>query len=361
MLTITSSLFCLNDFSVYLQFYILRSDLRKGLLTIRVLDKIKIRLVGEAKMNIHNIWIWSILGCTASKTDSASIAEEMVQTGTMRFIAIGDAGEGNQMQYDVAEAIQEVCEARGCDFALYLGDNFYNVGVESVDDIQFLEKFEYPYENLSFPFYAVLGNHDYGLGYEWDKPDPQVAYTDISDKWVMPSRYHSHVKDHALFVGIDTNAILWNNHWGGIEEQAAWAQNTIESNNVLWKFAYGHHPYISNGVHGVAGHYDGLENVPIASGEDVKWFVEEQFCEKIDIYFSGHDHDMQWLEPQCGVEFIVSGAGAKQRDRYGWEVPTKFEQYNSNGFLWVELIDNTFRAVFFDHNAEALYEEVLEK
>ena len=34
------------------------------------------------------------------------------------------------------------------------------------------------------------------------------------------------------------------------------------SSSHLWKIAFGHHPYISNGTHGVAGHYDGFEEFP---------------------------------------------------------------------------------------------------
>lgn len=302
-----------------------------------------------------------LLGCAEKQPNETREEPTIIEEGSMKFVVLGDAGEGNQAQYDVADAIDQVCTQNGCDFALYLGDNFYDTGVESVDDIQFLEKFEQPYANLDVPFYVVLGNHDYGLGYQWEKPDPQVAYTEISDKWVMPSRYHSHSIENALFMGIDTNAILWNNHWGGIEEQAVWVDENINQSDKLWKIAYGHHPYISNGVHGAAGMYDGLENVPIASGMDMKDFVEGHLCEKIDIYFSGHDHDLQWLEPQCGVEFIVSGAGAKQRGRYDWGIPTKFEQYDVNGFLWVEIIDRELHAVFYDIDGQLLYEETLSK
>ena len=297
---------------------------------------------------------------TTKERDTAS-TPTLNSTGTLRFVALGDAGEGNQAQYDVAAAMKSICDEKGCDFALYLGDNFYDVGVESIDDPQFMDKFEDPYAELSFPFYAVLGNHDYAGGHVWEKPEPQIAYSDISEKWNMPDRYYSHTQEHALFVGIDTNAILWNNAWGGIEEQAQWVQETLSQSDSLWRFAFGHHPYISNGEHGVAGTYDGLEEVPIASGTDMKYFVEDNLCAKVDIYFSGHDHDMQWLEPQCGVEFIVSGAGAKQRDYRGWDVPTKFEQYNDNGFLWVEIIDNSLTAVFYDKDANVLYQETLQK
>ena len=41
-----------------------------------------------------------------------------------------------------------VCAARGCDFALEFGDNFYLSGVQSVTDAQWQSKFELPYANL---------------------------------------------------------------------------------------------------------------------------------------------------------------------------------------------------------------------
>jgi tartrate-resistant acid phosphatase type 5 len=41
-------------------------------------------------------------------------------------------------------------------------DNFYDEGVDSLDDEQFQTKFELPYADIDFPFWVVLGNHDYG-------------------------------------------------------------------------------------------------------------------------------------------------------------------------------------------------------
>ena len=76
----------------------------------------------------------------------------------VRFVAMGDAGEGNTDQYLVGERIAEVCAAKddehgpGCEFVLYLGDNFYDDGVDDVDDSQFESKFELPYAGLDLPF-----------------------------------------------------------------------------------------------------------------------------------------------------------------------------------------------------------------
>src|SRR5690242_20330024 len=88
-----------------------------------------------------------------------------VQAGdpaTVRFVAFGDAGAATGAQFAVAQAMADVCKARGCDFALELGDNIYPEGVRSADDPQFETKFETPYEALKMPFYVALGNHDNG-------------------------------------------------------------------------------------------------------------------------------------------------------------------------------------------------------
>jgi len=84
---------------------------------------------------------------------------------TLRFIAFGDGGTGSGTQIQVADSVKAVCDAAGgCDFAIYLGDNIYDTGVDSANDQQFEDKFEIPYQNILFPFYVTLGNHDFGGG-----------------------------------------------------------------------------------------------------------------------------------------------------------------------------------------------------
>ncbi|MDP2305082.1 MAG: metallophosphoesterase [Pseudomonadota bacterium] len=260
-------------------------------------------------------------------------------TAPIRFIAMGDAGTGEEDQYLVADAVAAVCAVNGCDFALFLGDNFYGDGVESVDDEQWEEKFEQPYAALEFPFYAVIGNHDYGSGgggFEVDRANAQVEYAALSDKFKMPSLFYTHVKGNATFIGLDTTSL----DWARTAEQAAWLPGALASATTTWKIAYGHHPYISNGDHGNAN-------------ENFGPFFEENLCGKVDVYLCGHDHDLQWLEPTCGTEFIVSGAAAKLRDVSGSN-PTFYE--NSHlGFMWVEIIGRTFTGVFYDENGEEMF------
>ena len=97
----------------------------------------------------------------------------------VRFIAIGDSGTGKDGQYKVADALKAVCDQRGCDFAIGLGDNIYESGVDGVNDSQFDTEFEDPYKDIHFPFYMALGNHDNtwligGDGADNDKGEIQV-------------------------------------------------------------------------------------------------------------------------------------------------------------------------------------------
>jgi len=303
----------------------------------------------------------SCSGTPEKPANTTAAAPHAPQTGTVRFVALGDAGTGGDGQRAVAAAMEQVCAERGCDFAVYLGDNIYNNGVESADDSQFEEKFEAPYANLNFPFYVTLGNHDYGgngLGNESDRAVPQVAYTELSTKWTLPDRTYAKDQGHVRLLSLDTNAILWKSLWNTADAQQAWLDAATTSDHP-WTIAFGHHPYVSNGQHGSAGTYEGVENIPIISGQEVKDFFDQSVCGKVDLYLSGHDHNLEWLEPTCGTHFIVSGAGGKTRSMADWGQATRFQQGDVLGFLWVEIVDRTLTGVFYDQDGSILYQDTI--
>src|SRR5206468_4319411 len=99
------------------------------------------------------------------------IAPSPADTGeTLRFVALGDTGKGNDVQFAVGRAMADVCTARGgCVLALLLGDILYPGGADSATDPQWQKKFEEPYAPVPFPFYGALGNHDYGWSWEYWK------------------------------------------------------------------------------------------------------------------------------------------------------------------------------------------------
>jgi hypothetical protein len=279
---------------------------------------------------------------------------------TIRFVVLGDGGEGNDAQYQVGHTMAEVCGQLGCDFALYLGDNFYSTGVSSVDDPQFDTKFEMPYADLEIPFYVVLGNHDYGasgLGIEAWKGNYQVEYTSRSRKWHMPNEYYSFTEGPATFFALDTNAIMWG---VGTQTQQDWLDAEISGATTPWRIAFGHHPYISNGSHGNAGNYEGLPSLtPIMAGRHVRDLFEESLCDRVDVYFSGHDHNRQWLPEACGIQHFVSGAASKTTGLVGRGNDTDYEDDSEVGFLWVQIRGDELLGRFYDQNGDVDFEQTI--
>ncbi len=280
-----------------------------------------------------------------SSSTSGAEGEQVV-----RFIALGDGGEGNDNQYAVADVVEQVCSVRGCEFAIYLGDNFYDVGVDSTMDQQFTDKFEMPYADLDLPFYITLGNHDYGtLGNEWLKSQYQIEYTQFSDKWTLPNEWYAFEAAHVTFISLDTAQLFWDHNFN---DQAEFLQGTLAGTSSQYTVAFGHHPYISNGRHGNAGNYEGLGFVPIVNGEHIEEFFDEEVCGKVTMYFSGHDHNRQWHQQNCGTEYIVSGAAAKTTDFENRDDnPTPYYQDDQiPGFAWVEIDGSTMTVAFYDLN-----------
>ena len=262
--------------------------------------------------------------------------EPSLYAPTVRFVALGDGGEGNQAQYQVADAVGYVCARDGCDFALYLGDNFYDDGVSSLDDEQFRSKFEQPYANLDMPFYVALGNHDYGDDEGW-KAELQVAYTDHSSKWTMFDRFYAFSFAHATFFALDTTPIL-NGEQG---EQGRWLDERLQDSGGMWRIAFGHHPYMG--------------------GDRVEEFIDRHVCGAVDVYFAGHAHSRQWLEPTCGTQFVISGAASKVSTRHHYNIGARFVDTTIEGFVWVQIRGTTFEAVFYDKNAGEQFRARLSK
>ncbi|PZR14511.1 MAG: hypothetical protein DI536_10685 [Archangium gephyra] len=270
----------------------------------------------------------------------------------VRFIAIGDTGKGNTGQNQVGQAIGTFCAANGCDFVVMLGDNFYPSGVSSTTDPQWQTAFVQPYATVNAPFYAVLGNHDYGgdgAGTEIQKGDNQVAYSAVNPKWRMPSHHYKWQVGDVEFFAADTNRSMF-----GIDQNVKRDFDTwLPNSTALWKIVFAHHPYKSNGPHGNAGSYDDLPFVPIANGNGVKDFVEDRVCGRADFYITGHDHNIQWLQATCtrngstlNTGLILSG-GAASTTALERNQPNYY-QSDALGFVYIVIQGRSFTATFFD-------------
>lgn len=288
----------------------------------------------------------------------------------VRFVAMGDTGEGNADQATVAAAIETLCAAQGCDFVLLLGDNFYDVGVEDINDSLWQSHFEVPYANIDLPFYPTLGNHDGGAGgtgLDVFRGNVQVEYSLTSTKWVMPDRYYAHVHENAHFLSLDTSLMFFDGLpiiTGLVDDQETWLAQELAASTSEWRIAYGHHPYLSNGPHGNAGNYEGLPDfIPYAAGTEIKDFMDANLCGNVDLYLCGHDHSRQWLVDTCqGTELIVSGAGAKRTDIEG-NNPTYWQDTDDDteGFVWIEILGPTMTIEFRNKFGQLDYTGTLTK
>ncbi len=257
--------------------------------------------------------------------------------GELNVIAVGDTGKGNTEQFQVGQAMARECRQIQCDFALLLGDNIYQVGIDSPSDPQMIEKFEKPYAEFPQPFYVALGNHDYGkMANEWHRGDYQVEYSKNNPKYILPSHYYAFEKNDVLFIVLDTSRYF---HDKDSKQQTEFVKTQISKSTAKWKVVVAHHPFISNGKHGNAGSYDGVPFPPY-SGSVIKKLVENELCGKIDIYISGHDHNLQTLQGQgkcANTLFVVSGTGASGDDKLNDKNPTLFQSpelgYSSLSFL----------------------------
>ncbi len=324
-----------------------------------------------------------LVGCSSSdsaSTDAASqpAPPDAAPPETIRFVAMGDTGNGNEQQYKVAAAVRDVCAAEGCDFVLLLGDNIYDHGAEATDDPMWQTAFEMPYADIDLPFYAVLGNHDYGgkllgisyggLGNEFDVGLVEVAYTQHSTKWKMPDTHYTLRQGPVGFLMLDTNSMMWENTDNG--DQASWIGGAFdEVADAPWVIAAGHHPYRSNGNHGNAGDYGlGDLDIPVPvdeiNGDDLKAFFDQHICGKPDLYLSGHDHNRQWLnEPDAcgGTELLVSGAASEFTEIEDQGNAAHFQEGTEEGFFYAVVDATSFTGRFYDADGRLDFERVLTK
>ena len=253
----------------------------------------------------------------------------------VRVLAFGDFGNGSKEQKQVAAAMLKFHRQTPFDFAITLGDNFYNSGLESLTDPRLKTWWEEIYDPMGIKFYATLGNHDWGFA---DSPAAEILYTKQSPSWRMPAPYYTYTAGPAQFFALDTNEVS--------EAQLLWLKDGLANSRARWKLAYGHHP-----IYSVGQHQDnpGLIKrlLPILKG-------------KADIYLAGHDHDLQHLKAEDGVHFFVAGGGGAGV-RPPKPEPRSLFAKDAHAFCVLETDGKQLKVRFIDTSLNQLYEATLTK
>ena len=293
-----------------------------------------------------------------------AFAEASAHPG-LHFIAVGDTGSAAEQQRLVAEALARTAQASASNnpvqFMLFLGDNFYEEGVNSVEDPQWQDKLEKIYDpvRLPMPFYAVLGNHDWLRG----KQDVEIDYSKAhpESRWKMEAHYYKRQffaegVDHSTgaplleVFAIDTQAwskttlhvaMYKNRHLG--DEQLAWLEKELMSSKARWKMVCAHHPIYTNGAHGHDAQLSSLREI-----------LDPVFKKaKVDCFIAGHDHDLERIEiAGSPTLFLISGAGGKLRPKGFSDYPSFFA--DKPGFLSVNLTDTEMKGEFLDAGLNVL-------
>ena len=280
----------------------------------------------------------------------------------LTVVAMGDAGEGNRIQRANASLLSDMQTGKhdGGEFSvmLFLGDNFYNIGLNiPKDDVpgkikEVLGPFRSTLEGIGRRnVHAIPGNHDYyaanavdvsllfglisfeagpiGLS---DKGNKREAEIDLwSYHWNMPASVlypvSSLSKDSVQFIFFDsgfplrTPSSAWHSALDSLKKILV---DSRQQQGVVWRILAVHHPLYTVGEHGGysvwndetrrVDYLTACDRDSNAVGWVKNWLDPEDICTqkyreyvdslqsviasagaRIHLVLSGHDHSLQLL------------------------------------------------------------------
>ncbi|MEI9982910.1 MAG: metallophosphoesterase [Aliidongia sp.] len=269
---------------------------------------------------------------------------------SLPYVVIGDWGRnGADDQHEVGVQLGKTAEKIGSHFTISVGDNFYEDGVAGVNDPQWRSSFEdiYAAPSLMKPWNIILGNHDYRGNVE-----AQFAYSAVSPRWRLPSRYYK--KTEALGGGVsadyfylDTSPFVttYRNSKVKIDgqqtaPQLAWLDEELGRSRAAWKIVIGHHP-----VYTVTGNEQNYRRTDYAAEADSRSASRACLCQRAYPQSAASDrrrralhHDRRRLADAARA---AAGSGQFTSD--------------SHGFMTVEHSADAFRFAFLDEAGKELY------
>jgi hypothetical protein len=274
----------------------------------------------------------------------------------IRFAVIGDWGVWGQAdQLKVAAAMDKIGAECSYDFIVSTGDNFYDAGVDSVQDVLWNMSYEYVYTgaHLQCPWYVVLGNHDYR-----GAPSAEIAYTQLSPRWRLPAKYYTEQFSFGNGETLDMFFMDSNPYQKDLLSagsaypqlnsldtvyQNDWIESGLRNSSAKWKLVVGHHPLYTCGVR---------KNQPQYMRKFEGLFNETH----VDAYFCGHE--LQVHKPAGSVTYFVSGGGGSKR---AVQAPFEFTHFAKStlGFMVVEIMNSTMTVTSYNENGQVLHVETI--
>jgi tartrate-resistant acid phosphatase type 5 len=251
----------------------------------------------------------------------------------IRVLAFGDYGTGTAAQTSTAKAMVAYHQSHPFDFGITLGDNFYSTGMADTTNKRWKTQWEQLYGPMNIPFYATLGNHDWGSS---DSPAAEILYSEKSTSWHLPAPYYTFTAGPVQFFAFDTVEVN--------EAELEWLDSELAKSTARWKIVYGHF-HIYSGTR--------LDNKVLI--ERLLPILKKR---RVDVYLNGHDHNLQEEKPEDGVHFFISGgAGAGLYDFNPYD-RTIFKE-KLNGFTVLEADANRLQVKFVGTDGKELYTRTL--
>ncbi|KAG8379509.1 hypothetical protein BUALT_Bualt07G0095900 [Buddleja alternifolia] len=286
--------------------------------------------------------------------------------GTLRFLVVGDWGrKGHYNQSLVSFQMGRIGEELDIDFVVSTGDNFYDNGLEGVDDPNFLQSFTniYTSNSLQKQWFSVLGNHDYR-----GDAEAQLSHVlrRIDSRWLCLRSFVVNAEIAELFF-VDTTPFVTDyftnpeDHkydWRGVTPVKTYTANvlkdlelSLKESRARWKIVVGHHAIRSVGHHG-------------DTQELVHRLLPILQANNVDLYVNGHDHCLERIsDDKSPIQFLTSGAGSKA---WRGDVDTSNREevkffYDGQGFMSVQMTQSDVEIVFYDVFGRVLHKWAMSK
>ncbi len=289
---------------------ILRNTMKSGKSPNGVADRSSAHITRREALKKTVVFSTSFLTAGWLNSLQAKSPEIEFSKDGLHFLAIGDFGSGNANQKAVAQGMATFAKTLNAPLTavLALGDNFYGKHTPE----RFTNHFEemYSKDGLDCPFYACLGNHDYGPKYDSNqgpaKAQIQLDYAkdNPQSRWKMPAKWYSLELPNAKKPLVKIIFLDGNTIEGSLTPQEKLAQKRFleaelkKKTGARWQWVVSHFPMFSETV---------------KRGDNSK--LIEQMGEylktnPISFFLTGHDHNLQHLEAEgFKTSFVISGAG----------------------------------------------------
>ncbi|XP_063305595.1 tartrate-resistant acid phosphatase type 5 [Pelobates fuscus] len=295
---------------------------------------------------------------------------------SLRFVTIGDWGGiplppyYTKQETLVADEMGKIVAKWGADFVLSVGDNFYYDGITDVTDFRFKSTYESVFNADSLknvPWYITAGNHDHN-----GNVSAQIAYSKVSPRWKYPNLYYdlsftipsTNVSVRLLLIDTVTlcgnsDDFLLGQPEGPADEKVAveqlqWLEEKLRGSKEQYLLVAGHYPVWSVAEHGPT--------------HCLIKHVEPLFKKyNVTAYLCGHDHNLQYLQDDAGIGYVLSGAGnfVEHSLKHKGKVPEGYLRFyeaeleNMGGFVYVQITPKEMSITYIQPGGKSLFQTTL--